>query len=77
MLNAPIRIELTDDEALVLFDWLSRFGKSGRSDLKDQAEQRALWNLEAILEKNLDAVLDPRYHELVAKARERLRDPQM
>lgn len=74
MSNAPIQIELTDDEALVLFDWLSRVGRTGSHDVEDQAEQRALWNLEAALEQKLAAVLDPRYPELVARARERLRD---
>lgn len=76
MPNTSIRIELTEDEALVLFEWLFRFGKSGRPDFEDQAEQRALWNLEAVLEKNLEAVLDPRYPELLSNARDRLRDPE-
>jgi hypothetical protein len=67
-------IELTEDEALVLFEWLSRFHETGRPEFEDQAEQRALWNLEAALEKSLEAVLDPRYRELLANARERLRD---
>jgi hypothetical protein len=53
----------------VLFEWLYRFGRSGRADFEDQAEQRALWNLEAALEKNLEAVLDPSYAELLASAR--------
>lgn len=48
--------------------------KSGSPDFEDQAEQRSLWNLEAALEKNIDAALDPRYSELLASARERLRD---
>jgi len=69
------RIDLTEDEGLVLFEWLSRFNKSGRADFEDQAEQRALWNFEAALEKKLEAVLDPRYRELLAESRKRLRDP--
>lgn len=76
MPNTAIQIELTDDEALVLFDWLSRLDTTGRHEIEDQAEQRALWNLEAALEKKLAAILDPRYRELVAGARDRLRDSE-
>jgi hypothetical protein len=73
---ATTRIELTGDEALVLIDWLSRFNETGRAGFEDQAEQRALWNLEAALEKSLVEIFDPRYVELVDDARERLRDPE-
>lgn len=73
-MSNPIPVELTEDEALVLFDFLARTNKSDQREIADEAEQRALWNLEAVLEKALVAPLDPDYGELVAAARERLRD---
>jgi len=69
-----IAVELTEDEALVLFDYLARTNKSEHHEVVDQSEQRALWNLEAVLEKALVASIHPKYDELVASARDRLRD---
>lgn len=50
-------IELQDDEALVLFDWLCRRGEEPVAASIDPAEQRVLWDLEAVLEKALTAPL--------------------
>jgi len=75
MSETTIRIELSRDEALVLFDWLARFNQTDQLDfLEAQAEQRALWNLEAILEKSLVEPLAPTYKELLEQARARLGD---
>ena len=71
------RIELSEDEALVLFDWLSRFNGGEHQDLFDaQAEQRALWNLEARLEKALVAPLASDYQRRLEEARVRLTDSE-
>jgi hypothetical protein len=46
-------VRLSRDEALVLFEWLSRTDEATNDfgDLvEDQAEQRALWNLTSFLE---------------------------
>ena len=51
----------------------SRFN-NGSSDFEDQAEQRVLWDLEAMLEKALVAPLRADYADLLATARERVRD---
>lgn len=69
-----MRVELSGDEALVLFEWLARFNELGDSAFKDEAEQEALWHLEHQLEKRVAAVLDPRYPELLDEARARIRD---
>jgi hypothetical protein len=66
-----------DDEALVLFEWLSRTDEltSDFGDLvEDQAEQRALWNLTCLLERVLIEPFQPEYQELVEQARSRFRD---
>jgi hypothetical protein len=72
-----IAIGLSPDEALVLFEWLSRteeLSNDFRDLVEDQAEQRALWNLTALLERELREPFSPAYNELVANARARLRD---
>lgn len=69
-----VRIELTSDEALVLFEFLRRFSDSEVIATEDQAEQRVLWNLCCVLEKVLMEPFSESYPELVAEARNRLRD---
>lgn len=69
-------IELTEDEALVLSDWLYRMDELDVA-FEDQAERRAVWNLIAVLEKQLVPMLDPRYDQLLAEARDRVRDPDV
>jgi hypothetical protein len=71
----PVRLELTGDESLVLFEFLARFDDAGSLAVQDQAEERALWNLHCLLQKQLVAIFDPNYKELLAAARDRLRDP--
>ena len=69
-----VAIQLTPDEALVLFDWLSRFNAIGDGTFRDQAEQRVLWDVEAVLESNLVAPFDAQYDRLLAAAREQVRN---
>jgi hypothetical protein len=70
-----VRLDLTSDEALVLFEFLSRFNDSDKLSLEDPAEQRALEHLHCLLEKQLVEPIDPNYQELLRQARDRLRDP--
>jgi hypothetical protein len=70
-----VLIRMTRDQALVLFDWLMRTGEADQpSGFEDQAEQRALWDLESALESVLIEPLREDYRALVETARERLRD---
>lgn len=71
--EADVNLALDGDEALVLFEWLARFN-NGTSDFEDQAEQRVLWDLEAMLEKALVAPLRADCTDLLATAPERVRD---
>nr|BFE57995.1 hypothetical protein GCM10020063_025210 [Dactylosporangium thailandense] len=74
-----VRISLTQDEALVLFEWLGRIDEQTDrfGDLvEDQAEQRALWNLTCLLERELVQLFSANYAELVEQARSRLRDEE-
>lgn len=69
-----VRIEFSEDEALVLFEWLSRENETRTLALQDQAEERVLWDLLARLEKDLGAPLAPGYEERLASARTAVRD---
>lgn len=69
-----MQIELSPDEALVLFEFLQRFSTTDKLNLEDQAEERALWNLACLLEKNLAIPFSNRYADELASARARLRD---
>lgn len=72
--GAPdVNISLTQDEALVLFEWLSGFNDS-QPTFAYQAEQRVLWDVEAMLERSLDALFKGNYQALLAAARDRVRD---
>ena len=68
-----VKIELTSYAALVLYDWLTRFNQRVDTDFADQAEERVLFDLEAMLEKALVAPLQPDYADLLAQARSHVR----
>ena len=74
-MGEPVRIELSGDEALVLFAFLQRFDDEDTLAIADQAEERALWNLHCLLQKRLVEIFHPDYKALVTAARDRLRDP--
>jgi hypothetical protein len=64
---------LSADEALVLFELVSRFSDSDQLTIADQAEAATLWKLCGQLEKLLVEPFSPQYAELLSKARERVR----
>lgn len=74
-MGEQVRLELTADEALVLFDFLSRFSDTDVLAVEDKAEQRALWNVCCLLEKQLVEPFLANYDQLLRQARDRLRDP--
>ena len=69
MRSKKVKIELTSDEALVLYDWLTRFNQRADTNFADQAEERVLFDLEALLEKALVAPLRADYAHTLAQAR--------
>lgn len=73
--DKKINIELTKDEAIVFFEFLGRFNENDDlSRFDDQAEQRVLWDIECILEKELSEPFRADYQDIVKKAREAVRD---
>lgn len=64
---------LIGDEALILFDLLHRWEDDKHVGApQHKAEQVALWNLSALLERELSEPFDSRYSELVSEARTRV-----
>jgi hypothetical protein len=73
-----VTVVLTLDEGLVLDAYLARGQEAGDdySSFEDQAELRVLWDLAAMIERQLPVVnigVD-KYTELLASARARVRD---
>lgn len=72
--NNEVNIKLTKDEAIVIFEFLSRFSNKDSLNIEHQAEERALWNLACVFEKELSEPFNKDYDKLLEAARERLRD---
>jgi len=53
MADAVPTVTLDADEAIILFEMLSRWNEDSTFALADQAEQRVLWNLCCALEEQL------------------------
>lgn len=70
--NEPIVIQLSADEALVLFELLSRFGQEDL-EIDNSAESHALSGLLAQLEKQLVTPFDTAYSAILQAAQLRLR----
>ena len=71
--NEPIAVQLSADDALVLFQFLSRFEQDETSTINDPAGGHALARLLAQLEKKLIAPFDARYLSILQAAQARLR----
>jgi hypothetical protein len=69
MVEPDVVIRLTVPEAVVLGAFLRRYSETDQLLIADQAEQRALWNLQCLFEK----VGDPSWPS-VEEARTTLRD---
>lgn len=68
-----MKLELDDDQALVLFDWLARLDERDAFPVEDPAEEQVLWCLHGQLEKALAEPFRREYRELVAQARARVK----
>ena len=74
-MEKEIEIRLTKDEALVLFEFLSRFNQADNNAIfEDKSEQKTLWTIEGQLEKILVEPFKPDYLDIIKEARNRLRD---
>jgi hypothetical protein len=64
-----MKIELTNNEALVLVDFLMRFRDNETLSIEDPAEEQMLWDLCAMLESDVPELFDPEYKQVLSKAR--------
>lgn len=71
--NVGISINLSNEEALVLLDWVTRFNED-ENTFQDQAEERVLFDLESVLEKEVSETFNDDYRTVLEKAREKVRD---
>lgn len=75
--NKTINIALSNDEALVLFEFLSNFNQKDNKEIfEDQAEQKIFWNIEGQLEKVLVEPFLPNYLNIIIAARNKVRDEE-
>ena len=75
MIMEKVNIELSKDEALVLFEFLHQIGQENRENIfEDKAEQIVVWNIESLLEKLLIEPLSENYNKLLIVARKNVRN---
>ena len=68
-MSNKIKLEFSESEALVLFDWIARFNKEEDNEFEDKSEEILLWDIEALLEKKLIDHLKGDYCKLLKKSR--------
>lgn len=70
-MSEKVKVELSKDEAIVLFEYLARMNESDALDktFEDKAEQRVIWNLEAITEGILVEHFRSDYKKIVEDGR--------
>lgn len=69
-----VLVRLSKKQAIVLFEFLSRFTERNSLGIEDQAEERVLWDVCADLEKKLPEPLRRDYLALLSDARSAIRD---
>ncbi len=67
-----MKLELTDDQALVLLEWLARLEALAEPPYEHPAEQQVVWEIEAQLDRVLVEPFKPDYQQLVAAVRARV-----
>lgn len=68
------KLELSPEAAVVFREWLARFNETGEAAFADQAEQCVPWDVESVLESQLAEPLKPDYANVLASARQAVRD---
>lgn len=73
-MREKIQISLSNNEAIVLFEFLSRFSNKESLRIEDQSEERILWDIQCELEKRLVEPFSANYLQLLEEARKNVRD---
>lgn len=69
---SEIDLRITNDEALVLFEFFARFDENDDFTLRNTAEYLAFQKIAAQLDRALVEPFDPAYRDLLVAARDRL-----
>lgn len=69
-----VQVVLTNDEALVLLDFLLRFNARDDFAFEDDSEKYVLWGVECMLEQQLAEPFRADYADHVVRARREVRD---
>lgn len=74
--NEKYTLEISKDEALVLFHWVSEYNdnKNPKKENNDKAENIILWQIENCLETLLVEPLKDNYNVLLENSRKKIRD---
>ncbi len=72
-MKEDVQITLTNDEAIVFFEFLSRFSEDSRLEIVDPSERRVLSDLQASLESLLAEPFFEDYDQILESARKRIR----
>ena len=67
-----VTLSLSKAEALVLFEFVTRFSDTDKLKIEHKAEARVLWDLCCLLEKQLVEPFEPDWLRALAEARERV-----
>lgn len=73
-MEEKIQINLSKDEAILLFEFLSRFSNKDKLEVGDPSEARVLWNILCDLEKALVEPFSEKYAKILEEAHEKIRD---
>ena len=65
-------LKISEDEALVLFDYFSRFDETGDLSFRHPSEYIALQRLAGQVDKTTSAMFKPEYTQLLTAARQRI-----
>ena len=67
-----VLVKLSNVEALVLFDWISKFN-ADQVRIRDSSEEKVLFDLESVLEQQITDSFDEDYVEKLKVARDELK----
>ena len=65
-------LNINEDEAIVLFEFFSRFDETDKLEFKHPAEYLALQKLSGQIDKTTSAMFKPEYIKLLSEARSRI-----
>ena len=69
---SEIQLQLSEDDAIVLFEFFERFSEKERLYFVHPAEYISLMRISAQIDKSTSAMFSEKYKELLQKAREQI-----